>query len=164
MPGTPTSSRSACLPPPRGAGRNHADRPPGEPAIPGRQLGVQRRRCFRCHPPQRAGEAARPDPPVPRPHRSRSGHGLVSDFCGGISKKQMNNGHQESFQRLSDCLWLRRWKGTVPRVPQSHGRSILILPQIFLWRVPENFTLHPDVPPDDIQDIDPVGKLSGHPR
>lgn len=36
--------------------------------------------------------------------------------------------------------------------------------KIFLWRVPENFTLHPDVPPDDIQDIDPVGKLSGHPR
>ncbi|KAJ9192854.1 hypothetical protein DTO164E3_8000 [Paecilomyces variotii] len=36
--------------------------------------------------------------------------------------------------------------------------------KIFLWRVPDNFTLRPDVEPDDIQDIAPVGKLSGHPR
>ncbi|KAA8643999.1 coronin [Aspergillus tanneri] len=34
--------------------------------------------------------------------------------------------------------------------------------RVLLWRVPENFTLRPDVDPDDIQDIAPVGKLSGH--
>ncbi|THC93942.1 hypothetical protein EYZ11_006589 [Aspergillus tanneri] len=36
--------------------------------------------------------------------------------------------------------------------------------RVLLWRVPENFTLRPDVDPDDIQDIAPVGKLSGHPK
>jgi coronin-1B/1C/6 len=36
--------------------------------------------------------------------------------------------------------------------------------QVFLWRVPENFTLHSDVPADEVQDIAPVGKLSGHPK
>ncbi|PYI07682.1 coronin-like protein crn1 [Aspergillus sclerotiicarbonarius CBS 121057] len=34
--------------------------------------------------------------------------------------------------------------------------------KVMLWRVPENFTLHPDVDVDDIQDVAPVGKLSGH--
>ncbi|EIT75120.1 actin-binding protein Coronin, containing WD40 repeat protein [Aspergillus oryzae 3.042] len=33
-----------------------------------------------------------------------------------------------------------------------------------LWRVPENFTLRPDVDLDHVQDIAPVGKLSGHPK
>jgi coronin-1B/1C/6 len=36
--------------------------------------------------------------------------------------------------------------------------------KVFLWRVPEGFTLHPNRNPDDIEDIGPVGKLSGHPR
>ncbi|KAJ5179944.1 Actin-binding protein [Penicillium capsulatum] len=36
--------------------------------------------------------------------------------------------------------------------------------KVFLWRVPDNFTLRPDVDPDDVQDIAPVGKLSGHPK
>ena len=36
--------------------------------------------------------------------------------------------------------------------------------QVFLWRVPENFTVRPDVDADDIQDVAPVGKLSGHPK
>ncbi|OJJ47310.1 hypothetical protein ASPZODRAFT_159217 [Penicilliopsis zonata CBS 506.65] len=36
--------------------------------------------------------------------------------------------------------------------------------KVFLWRVPEGFTLHPNCEPDEIQDIAPVGKLSGHPR
>ncbi|EED19817.1 actin-binding protein, putative [Talaromyces stipitatus ATCC 10500] len=36
--------------------------------------------------------------------------------------------------------------------------------KIFLWRVPDNFTIRPDVEPDQIQDISPVGKLSGHPK
>ncbi|RAK96750.1 coronin [Aspergillus ibericus CBS 121593] len=36
--------------------------------------------------------------------------------------------------------------------------------KVMLWRVPENFTLHPDVDVDDIQDVAPVGKLSGHPK
>ncbi|KAJ5908766.1 hypothetical protein N7495_001448 [Penicillium taxi] len=34
--------------------------------------------------------------------------------------------------------------------------------KVFLWRVPDNFTVRPDVEVDDIQDIAPVGKLSGH--
>ncbi|KKZ68128.1 hypothetical protein EMCG_06185 [[Emmonsia] crescens] len=34
--------------------------------------------------------------------------------------------------------------------------------KVFLWRVPENFTLHTDA--EEIADIAPVGKLSGHPR
>ncbi|KAL5335468.1 hypothetical protein BJX70DRAFT_375064 [Aspergillus crustosus] len=36
--------------------------------------------------------------------------------------------------------------------------------RVYLWRVPEGFTLSPDVDVDDIQDIAPVGKLSGHPK
>ncbi|OOF99383.1 hypothetical protein ASPCADRAFT_203145 [Aspergillus carbonarius ITEM 5010] len=34
--------------------------------------------------------------------------------------------------------------------------------KVMLWRVPENFTLHPDVDADEIQDVAPVGKLAGH--
>jgi coronin-1B/1C/6 len=33
-----------------------------------------------------------------------------------------------------------------------------------LWRVPDDFTLHIDLPADEIQDIAPIGKLSGHPK
>lgn len=36
--------------------------------------------------------------------------------------------------------------------------------KIFLWRVPENFTIRPDVDSDEIQDVAPIGKLSGHPK
>ncbi|PYI21867.1 coronin-like protein crn1 [Aspergillus japonicus CBS 114.51] len=36
--------------------------------------------------------------------------------------------------------------------------------RVLLWRVPEGFTLSPDVDPDEIQDVAPVGKLSGHPK
>ncbi|KAJ5083879.1 coronin-like protein crn1 [Penicillium alfredii] len=36
--------------------------------------------------------------------------------------------------------------------------------KVFLWRVPEDFTVRPDVAADDVQDIAPVGKLSGHPK
>ncbi|OQD70249.1 hypothetical protein PENDEC_c025G01991 [Penicillium decumbens] len=36
--------------------------------------------------------------------------------------------------------------------------------KVFLWRVPENFTVRPDAEADDIKDIAPVGKLSGHPK
>ncbi|KAJ5280710.1 hypothetical protein N7478_006082 [Penicillium angulare] len=36
--------------------------------------------------------------------------------------------------------------------------------KVFLWRVPDNFTVRPDVEADDVQDIAPVGKLSGHPK
>lgn len=37
-------------------------------------------------------------------------------------------------------------------------------PQVLLWRVPENFTLRPDVDPEEVQDVAPVGKLNGHPK
>uniref|UniRef100_A0A093VV97 Coronin n=1 Tax=Talaromyces marneffei PM1 TaxID=1077442 RepID=A0A093VV97_TALMA len=36
--------------------------------------------------------------------------------------------------------------------------------KVFLWRVPDNFTVRPDVDADQVQDISPVGKLSGHPK
>ena len=36
--------------------------------------------------------------------------------------------------------------------------------KVFLWRVPDNFTLYSDLKPDEIQDVAPVGKLSGHPK
>jgi coronin-1B/1C/6 len=36
--------------------------------------------------------------------------------------------------------------------------------KVFLWRVPEGFTLYSDVPADEIKDIAPVGRLSGHPK
>ncbi|KAJ5195571.1 Actin-binding protein [Penicillium cinerascens] len=36
--------------------------------------------------------------------------------------------------------------------------------KVFLWRVPENFTVRPDADADDIKDIAPVGKLNGHPK
>ncbi|KAK2756678.1 Coronin-like protein crn1 [Arachnomyces sp. PD_36] len=36
--------------------------------------------------------------------------------------------------------------------------------KVFLWRVPEGFTLNSDAEPDEILDIAPVGRLSGHPR
>ncbi|GES56867.1 coronin-like protein crn1 [Aspergillus terreus] len=36
--------------------------------------------------------------------------------------------------------------------------------KVFLWRVPEDFSVVPDVPSDDIRDVSPVGKLSGHPK
>ena len=36
--------------------------------------------------------------------------------------------------------------------------------KVFLWRVPDGFTLYSDVPADEVKDIGPVGKLSGHPK
>ena len=36
--------------------------------------------------------------------------------------------------------------------------------KVFLWRVPDDFGLRLDVPVDEVKDIAPVGKLSGHPR
>lgn len=34
--------------------------------------------------------------------------------------------------------------------------------KVFLWKVPDNFTLHTDA--DEVEDVKPVGKLSGHSR
>ncbi|KAL4920114.1 hypothetical protein BDW62DRAFT_22738 [Aspergillus aurantiobrunneus] len=36
--------------------------------------------------------------------------------------------------------------------------------RVYLWRVPEGFTVTPDIDADDIQDVAPIGKLSGHPK
>ena len=36
--------------------------------------------------------------------------------------------------------------------------------KVFLWRVPDGFTLHSDLKPDEVKDIAPVGRLSGHPK
>ncbi|KAL3461580.1 hypothetical protein BJX64DRAFT_260471 [Aspergillus heterothallicus] len=36
--------------------------------------------------------------------------------------------------------------------------------RICIWKVPDEFTVTPDVHADDIQDIAPVSKLSGHPK
>lgn len=47
---------------------------------------------------------------------------------------------------------------------QMMGRMSADRFQVYLWRVPEGFTVRPDVDADDVQDIAPVGKLSGHPK
>ena len=36
--------------------------------------------------------------------------------------------------------------------------------KIALWKVPEGFTVRPKVKPDEVEDISPVSRLSGHPR
>ncbi|CAG7920204.1 unnamed protein product [Penicillium olsonii] len=74
-------------------------------------------------------------------------------------------------------------RGKLPeRIPLCRGHTAVVLDtdwnpfnddliasgsddgKVFLWRVPENFTVRPDVNADDIQDLAPVGKLSGHPK
>ncbi|KAL2395444.1 Coronin-like protein crn1 [Exophiala dermatitidis] len=74
-------------------------------------------------------------------------------------------------------------KGRLPeRIPLFRGHTAVVLDtdwnpfndsliasgaddgKVFLWRVPDDFTLHLDLPPDEIQDVAPVGKLSGHPK
>lgn len=74
-------------------------------------------------------------------------------------------------------------KGRLPeRIPLFRGHTAVVLDtdwnpfndsliasgsddgKVFLWRVPDNFTLHSDLKPDEIQDVAPVGKLSGHPK
>ncbi|EXJ64682.1 hypothetical protein A1O7_01020 [Cladophialophora yegresii CBS 114405] len=74
-------------------------------------------------------------------------------------------------------------KGRLPeRIPLFRGHTAVVLDtdwnpfndsliasgsddgKVFLWRVPDDFTLHIDLPADEIQDIAPVGKLSGHPK
>ncbi|KAK5048323.1 hypothetical protein LTR84_005993 [Exophiala bonariae] len=76
-----------------------------------------------------------------------------------------------------------REKGRLPeRIPLFRGHTAVVLDtdwnpfndsliasgsddgKVFLWRVPDDFTLHLDIPADEIQDIAPVGKLSGHPK
>ncbi len=74
-------------------------------------------------------------------------------------------------------------KGRLPdRIPLFRGHTAVVLDtdwnpfndsliasgsddgKVFLWRVPENFSLKLDIPADEIEDIAPVGKLSGHPK
>ncbi|KAL4785381.1 hypothetical protein BJX76DRAFT_356101 [Aspergillus varians] len=74
-------------------------------------------------------------------------------------------------------------RGRIPeRIPLFRGHTAVVLDtdwnpfnddliasgsddgRVYLWRVPENFTISPDLDADDIQDIAPVGKLSGHPK
>ncbi|OAG39523.1 hypothetical protein AYO21_06167 [Fonsecaea monophora] len=59
-------------------------------------------------------------------------------------------------------------KGRLPeRIPLFRGHTAVVLDTdwwVFLWRVPDDFTLHLDIPADEVQDIAPVGKLSGHPK
>ncbi|PYH96099.1 coronin-like protein crn1 [Aspergillus ellipticus CBS 707.79] len=74
-------------------------------------------------------------------------------------------------------------RGKLPeRVPLFRGHTAVVLDtdwnpfnddliasgsddgKVFLWRVPENFSLHADIDPDEIQDVAPVGKLAGHPK
>ncbi|KAJ5129934.1 uncharacterized protein N7515_005973 [Penicillium bovifimosum] len=74
-------------------------------------------------------------------------------------------------------------RGKLPeRIPLCRGHTAVVLDtdwnpfnddliasgsddgKVLLWRVPENFTVRPDVNSDDIQDLAPIGKLSGHPK
>lgn len=74
-------------------------------------------------------------------------------------------------------------RGKLPeRIPLCRGHTAVVLDtdwnpfnddliasgsddgKVFLWRVPENFTVRPEADADDIQDLAPIGKLSGHPK
>jgi len=74
-------------------------------------------------------------------------------------------------------------KGRLPeRIPLFRGHTAVVLDtdwnpfndsliasgsedgKVFLWRVPEGFTLQLDLPPDEIGDVGPVAKLPGHPK
>ncbi|EKV06640.1 Actin-binding protein, putative [Penicillium digitatum] len=74
-------------------------------------------------------------------------------------------------------------RGKLPeRIPLCRGHTAVVLDtdwnpfnddliasgsddgKVFLWRVPENFTVRPEVDADDIKDLAPIGKLSGHPK
>lgn len=35
---------------------------------------------------------------------------------------------------------------------------------MFIWKVPDNFTVRPDVKPEEIKDVEPIAKLLGHSR
>ncbi|KAJ6073356.1 hypothetical protein N7467_011441 [Penicillium canescens] len=74
-------------------------------------------------------------------------------------------------------------RGKLPeRIPLCRGHTAVVLDtdwnpfnddliasgsddgKVLLWRVPENFTVRPDADADDIKDLAPIGKLSGHPK
>ncbi|CAI7655218.1 unnamed protein product [Penicillium glandicola] len=74
-------------------------------------------------------------------------------------------------------------RGKLPeRIPLCRGHTAVVLDtdwnpfnddliasgsddgKVFLWRVPENFTVRPEADADDIKDLAPIGKLSGHPK
>ncbi|KXG48469.1 protein of unknown function DUF1899 [Penicillium griseofulvum] len=74
-------------------------------------------------------------------------------------------------------------RGKLPeRIPLCRGHTAVVLDtdwnpfnddliasgsddgKVLLWRVPENFTVRPEADADDIQDLAPIGKLSGHPK
>ncbi|KAJ5163973.1 uncharacterized protein N7500_005803 [Penicillium coprophilum] len=74
-------------------------------------------------------------------------------------------------------------RGKLPeRIPLCRGHTAVVLDtdwnpfnddliasgsddgKVLLWRVPENFTVRPDTDADNIQDLAPIGKLSGHPK
>ncbi|KAJ5513722.1 hypothetical protein N7463_003274 [Penicillium fimorum] len=74
-------------------------------------------------------------------------------------------------------------RGKLPeRIPLCRGHTAVVLDtdwnpfnddliasgsddgKVFLWRVPENFTVRPDTDAEEIKDLAPIGKLSGHPK
>ncbi|KAJ5856640.1 uncharacterized protein N7529_010584 [Penicillium soppii] len=74
-------------------------------------------------------------------------------------------------------------RGKLPeRIPLCRGHTAVVLDtdwnpfnddliasgsddgKVLLWRVPENFTVRPEVDSEEIKDLAPVGKLSGHPK
>ena len=74
-------------------------------------------------------------------------------------------------------------RGKVPdRIPLFRGHTAAVLDtdwnpfhdnllasasddgKVALWKVPQDFTLRPNKKPDDIEDVQPISKLSGHPR
>ncbi|KAJ5452610.1 hypothetical protein N7445_000793 [Penicillium cf. griseofulvum] len=74
-------------------------------------------------------------------------------------------------------------RGKLPeRIPLCRGHTAVVLDtdwnpfnddliasgsddgKVLLWRVPENFTVRPEADADDIKDLAPIGKLSGHPK
>jgi hypothetical protein len=67
---------------------------------------------------------------------------------------------QESLQRFAHLIGLRRRKGETPAIGDKQW--VLSYVQVFIWRVPEGFTLYSDA--EEPADVTPIAKLAGHTR
>jgi hypothetical protein len=118
----------------------------GQPRIPLCKLGVERRRRFRSHPPQRAWKATGPNTLVQRPHGDGPRHRLVCAHTNCTRFGWTESSSQDRRNPFND------------RIIASGSDD----GKVFIWQVPQGFTLYSDA--EEIEDVSPVGKLSGHSR
>lgn len=112
----------------------------GQPRIPGRQLGVERRRRVRGDTGRREGKTARADPAVPWTYSPGVGYGLVGrELREGKCADQTRNPFND-------------------RVIASGSDD----GKVFIWQVPQGFSLYSDA--EEPTDVAPVSKLTGHSR